>query len=75
MTSRERVLASLNFELPPGERLPRQMWTLPWADLAYPGETKKIQTMYPDDICMCSSFLPHPQNLWADSGSGRPPIV
>jgi uroporphyrinogen decarboxylase len=69
MTSRERMLATLNFELPQGERLPRQMWTLPWAELAFPGETKKIQNLYPDDICMSPSFLKTPLKTSGDAYS------
>ena len=26
-------------------------------------------------VFVTAIYLPHPQNLWVDSGSGRPPIV
>jgi hypothetical protein len=67
MTSRERVLAAVDFNLPPGERVPRQMWTLPWADLVFPGEREKIQALYPDDICMSPAFLATPLKTSGDA--------
>lgn len=61
------MLAALNFELPPGERVPRQMWTLPWSDLAFPGERERIQALYPDDICMSPTFLKTPLSTSGDA--------
>lgn len=65
--TRERVFAALNFEVPPGERVPRQMWTLPWPDLAFPGERERIQAPYPDDICMSPTFLRTPSKKSGDA--------
>jgi len=31
-------------------RVPRELWTLPWAEIHYPGEIKRIQTVFPDDF-------------------------
>jgi hypothetical protein len=50
MTPRERVYATLNFELPAGERIPRQMWVLPWADEHHPGMREILQQQFMDDI-------------------------
>lgn len=48
MTSRKLVYQTLEFDRP--ERIPRQMWTLPWADMHYPEMMNKIHTEFPDDI-------------------------
>lgn len=41
-TSRQLVLDTLNFKNTDG-RVPRQIWTLPWAEFTYPEMFKKIQ--------------------------------
>ncbi|MFW5986080.1 MAG: uroporphyrinogen decarboxylase family protein [Halanaerobiales bacterium] len=48
MNPREIVIATLEFNDPP--RIPRQLWTLPWAETEYPEMVEKIHTSYPDDI-------------------------
>jgi uroporphyrinogen-III decarboxylase len=48
MTSRELVKRTLEFDKP--NRLPRQLWLLPWASEHYPEQVKKIQADFPDDI-------------------------
>jgi uroporphyrinogen decarboxylase len=48
MTSRELVIKTLEFACP--ARIPRQLWTLPWAENHYPEQLKKIQNEFPDDI-------------------------
>jgi uroporphyrinogen-III decarboxylase len=47
-TSRELVYQSLNFENP--ERVPRQMWHLPWAERTYPQAFAQIVRDFPSDI-------------------------
>jgi uroporphyrinogen-III decarboxylase len=49
MTSRELVLRTLEFENKNG-RVPRQLWTLPWAGQHYPEELKAIVRDYPSDL-------------------------
>lgn len=49
MTSRELVLRTLEFENQTG-RVPREIWTLPWAKLHYGEEFDRILTDYPNDI-------------------------
>jgi len=49
MTPREIVRKTLDFDRPP--RIPRQLWTLPWASARYPKELKEIETRFPADIC------------------------
>lgn len=48
MTSKELVYKTLEFKNP--ERAPRQMWTLPWANIHYPEQVKKIQEDFPTDF-------------------------
>jgi hypothetical protein len=55
MTPREIVYRTLEFDSP--ERIPRQMWTLPWAGLNYPEELADLQSRYPDDIVTSPAFL------------------
>jgi len=58
MTSRGLVVDSLEFRSP--ERAPRQLWTLPWAELNWPAELSAIRERYPDDIVTCPGFLREP---------------
>lgn len=48
MTSRELVRKTLEFASP--QRIPRQIWILPWASDRYPDEVKQLQQEFPDDI-------------------------
>jgi hypothetical protein len=47
-TSRERVTRCLRFEYP--DRLPREMWILPWASNRFPAEIAAIHQRYPGDM-------------------------
>ena len=49
LTSRELVRRTLAFEGPP--RLPRQLWTLPWAEIHHPEALAAIGLRFPGDIC------------------------
>lgn len=48
-SSRELVYDTLEFKNT-GDRIPRQMWYLPWAVKRYSKQIEKIRTEYPDDI-------------------------
>ncbi len=48
MNSRQLVHKTLNFDSP--ERIPRQMWILPWAEDRYPDQAERIRKTFPDDI-------------------------
>ncbi len=54
-TSRELVYETLEFRNP--ERAPRDVWVLPWAEMKYPEELKKILESYPGDIISAPGFL------------------
>lgn len=48
MTSRERVQRCLKFETP--DRVPRDIWALPWAWSHYPAEMKALVERFPSDF-------------------------
>ena len=48
MTSREIIKRTLNFEHP--ERVPRDLWTLPIANIAHPGAAEAIGKEFPGDF-------------------------
>jgi len=47
-TSRELVRRALRFEKP--ARIPRDLWTLPWAEAHFPAELGEIRRRFPPDI-------------------------
>lgn len=59
MTSRELVKATLEFRNNTG-RVPRQMWTLPWAHMNYGDMIQKIGRHYEDDIVTAPTTLRSP---------------
>ena len=48
MTSRERVYATLDYEL--DGRVPRHLWTLPWAESNHPDMIRKLARKFPNDV-------------------------
>jgi uroporphyrinogen decarboxylase len=64
MTSRELVVDALEFRSP--ERVPRQLWVLPWAERAWPAELAAIRKKYPDDIVQSPGFLTEPLKTSGD---------
>lgn len=63
MTSRELVYKTLDFEMQAGDRIPRQLWALPWAYQNYPGAVPSIQKEFPDDICRATGFQTTPSTI------------
>lgn len=60
-TSREIMMQTLEFKNP--ERVPQQLWALPWAGIHYPKELEKIQQDFPDDIGGVNPYLSkHPKS-------------
>jgi uroporphyrinogen decarboxylase len=53
-TSREIVAKTLKFDFP--ERIPRDMWVLPWADIRYPETVSQIRIKFPSDFCTSQYF-------------------
>lgn len=56
-TPREIVTKCLTFNRP--ERVPRDMWILPWAELHYPKQVAKIVRDFPNDIVKAGYEYPH----------------
>ena len=54
-TSRQRVIQTLEFDHP--DRVPRDLWSLPWADTHYPGSVEAIEAEFPMDLVGTPSFL------------------
>ncbi len=57
LTPRELVYRALRFE--PTPRVPRHLWTLPWAQFEYPEELRVHARDFPDDIA-APPFSPPP---------------
>ena len=57
-TSREIVYRTLGFAN--AERVPRQLWVLPWAEFNYPRELARIKDDFPDDIVGAGGFYQNP---------------
>ncbi|MDZ7265313.1 MAG: methyltransferase [candidate division KSB1 bacterium] len=55
-TSRELVYRCLNFEYP--ERIPRDLWFLPWAVERYPEAVAEINRRFPSDFVTTDYFYP-----------------
>ncbi len=55
---RELVVKTLKFRSP--ERIPRQLWFLPWTERTYPDELASLRRDYPDDIVQSPAFLDIP---------------
>lgn len=53
MTSRERVIKALNFDMP--DRMPINVWVLPYAATHHPEILKQIQCEFPDDTLRAGS--------------------
>ena len=62
--SRELVRQTLEFQNP--ARIPRQIWTLPWAQENYPEEYTRITSTYPDDIEWAPQLLRKPLETQGD---------
>lgn len=58
MTSRELVLATLDFERP--TRIPRQIWSLPWAQMQYGERFDELLSDFPPDITTAPEELEKP---------------
>ncbi len=58
MTSRELVYSTLEFDRP--ERVPRDLWTLPWAHARYGTQLDQLRSDYPADITTAPEQLASP---------------
>ena len=68
-TPRELVRQTLEFASP--ARIPRQLWTLPWAEEHYPSELAEIHRRFPDDMVGAPACLRHALHTRGDQyGTG-----
>lgn len=54
MTSRDLIKQALTFSSP--RRIPRDLWTLPWASQHFPAELARIEARFPRDIMIAPGF-------------------
>ncbi len=54
-TSRRLVYQTLEFDSP--RRIPRDPWTLPWAEIYHPQELAQIKRRFPSDLAGAPGFL------------------
>ena len=64
MTSRELVLRTLDRSRP--ERIPRQLWLLPWAEIHHPQAVAALRRDYPDDIETAPAVYTDPPRVIGD---------
>ncbi|MBC8185881.1 methyltransferase [candidate division KSB1 bacterium] len=64
-TSREIVTRSIKFKNP--ERMPRDIWLLPWADIHYPEVVKTFNERYPSDFITCQYYYPPSNKVTGDA--------
>ena len=63
-TSREIVQRSLRFEGP--ERIPRDLWVLPWSEKRHAGTISQIRTLYPNDFSDSAYLYPPSPRIKGD---------
>jgi hypothetical protein len=61
MIPREVVKRTLDFRAP--ERVPHQLWLLPWAESHYPDAVAELHRRFPDDIVSAPSFYRQPPSV------------
>jgi uroporphyrinogen decarboxylase len=61
MNSRKLVKDTLEYGSP--ARIPRNLWTLPWAQEHFPDELARIQERFPDDTTTSPGFLRQPPRV------------
>jgi uroporphyrinogen decarboxylase len=64
MNSRQLVQKTLAFDNPP--RAPRDLWTLPWAEVRYPEELQNIRQTFEMDFFSSPGFLSKPLRTQGD---------
>jgi hypothetical protein len=63
--SRTLVKQTLQFASP--QRIPRDLWVLPWAEIHYPSELAAIRARFPPDIVTAPGFLREPLHTSGDA--------
>lgn len=63
-TSREIVSRCLRFENP--DRIPRDLWVLPWAEIHHPEAVEELKKNYPSDLITTQYFYPPSKRVKGD---------
>lgn len=63
--SRMLVKQTLAFASP--QRVPRDLWVLPWAELHHPAQLRAIRERFPNDMVGAPAFLPQPPITHGDA--------
>jgi len=61
---KELIRKTLAFASP--ERIPRQIWILPWAEEQYPDAVSRLRSDFPDDIVDAPAVYKEPLNVVGD---------
>jgi hypothetical protein len=61
MKSKELVIKTLNHDSP--DRIPRQCWVLPWAEIHFPERVAELNKKFPDDIIPVQGIYTKPLNV------------
>jgi hypothetical protein len=64
ITPKDLVCKSLEFKKP--ERIPRQLWCLPWAQEHHPETVSELHSRFPDDIISAPQHLTRPFQTTGD---------
>lgn len=63
--SRTLVKQTLAFASP--QRVPRDLWVLPWAEIHHPAQLHAIRERFPNDLIGAPGFLVHPPITYGDA--------
>jgi len=65
MTSRELVKKTVEFDSP--ERIPRDLWLLPWASITYPEKVQRLHIDFTNDLSGCKPFYKQVNSAFIDA--------
>jgi len=60
MSTSRKTLVQKTLEFDSPERIPRQIWILPWADDHYPDFTQRLRMTFPDDVVQTPVYYRKP---------------
>ncbi len=66
MTADSRVLVKKTLDMGSPERIPRQIWILPWAEIHHPRAVQRLCTRFPDDIVSAPALYRGPTGTRGD---------
>ncbi len=66
MTADSRTLVQKTLDMGSPERIPRQIWVLPWAEIHHAHAVQRIRTRFPDDIVSAPALYRGPTGVRGD---------